>query len=95
MFIVLLRFGDNKASASRFMEAHNAWIARGFADGVFVLLGNLQPKLGGAIFAHGVTHAELRARVDEDPFVAERVVDAEILEVAPSRADERLAFLLG
>lgn len=94
MFIVLLRFGENKAEAGRFMEAHNAWIARGFADGVFVLLGSLQPKAGGAILARGVTRPQLCARVDEDPFVAERIASAEILEVTPSRADDRLAFLL-
>jgi hypothetical protein len=33
--------------------------------------------------------------VNDDPFVVEDVVSAEILELAPSRADERLAFLLG
>jgi hypothetical protein len=31
----------------------------------------------------------------QDPFVAEGVVSAEILEIAPGRADERLKFLLG
>jgi hypothetical protein len=39
--------------------------------------------------------AELQARVDADPFVAENVVSAEIMEIAPARADERLGFLLG
>ena len=29
-----------------------------------------------------------------DPFVAEDVVTAEIVELAPSRADDRLSFLL-
>jgi hypothetical protein len=33
--------------------------------------------------------------VDEDPFVAEGIVSAEILEVAPTRLDDRLAFLGG
>ncbi|MBB3118243.1 hypothetical protein [Pseudoduganella violacea] len=38
--------------------------------------------------------AELQARVADAPFVAFKVVEAEILEISPSRADERLAFLL-
>jgi hypothetical protein len=33
--------------------------------------------------------------VNEDPFVAENVVSAEILEITASRTDERLKFLLG
>lgn len=94
MFIVLLTFSDNRAQASRFMEGHKAWIKRGFDDGVFLLVGSLQPNLGGGIMAHNTTLADLRSRVNDDPFVAERVVTAEILEIAPSRADERLTFLV-
>jgi uncharacterized protein YciI len=95
MHVVLLKFTRNKAEAGRFMDGHNDWIRRGFEDGVFLLAGSLQPRLGGAILAHGVSLSELQARVKEDPFVAEDVVSAEILEVTPGRADERLAFLLG
>jgi uncharacterized protein YciI len=95
MFVVLLRFSNNKAQASRFMEGHNAWIRRGIEDGVFLLVGSLQPNAGGAVLAHGMSLPDLQARVAEDPFVEEDVVRAEILEIAPARADERLSFLLG
>ncbi len=94
MFIVFLRFADNKAQAGAFMDGHNVWIKRGFDDGVFLVSGSLQPKLGGAVIAHGVTRAELQDRVDADPFVAEGVVTAEILEISPAKTDERLSFLL-
>lgn len=94
MFIVLLRFSDNAGKAAAVMEGHNAWLRRGFADGVFLLAGSLQPRLGGAILAHGTSLPELEARVNEDPFVAEGVVSAEILAVSPGKADDRLAFLL-
>jgi uncharacterized protein YciI len=95
MFIVLLRFSDNKGQASQFMEGHKDWIKRGFDDGVFLLGGNLQPNLGGAVVAHNTSLADLQSRMNADPFVAENVVSAEILEIMPSRADERLQFLLG
>lgn len=94
MFVVMLRFSDNKANAGQLMEGHNAWIKRGFDDGVFLLVGSLQPNRGGGIVAHATSLADLEARVDEDPFVAENVVTAEILEISPARADERLEFLL-
>ena len=32
MFIVLLKFSDNKGKASQFMEGHNEWIKRGFDE---------------------------------------------------------------
>ena len=95
MFVVLLRFAENKGRAGAFMAGHNAWIKRGFEDGVFLLVGSLQPNAGGGILAHNTSLAELRRRVNDDPFVAEAVVSAEILEISPSKADERLEFLIG
>ncbi len=94
MFIVLLRFSQNKAQAAAFMEGHNEWLRQGFADGVFLLAGSLQPGLGGALIAHGITRDALEARVNQDPFVAENIVSAEILDIDPKKADERLSFLL-
>jgi uncharacterized protein YciI len=94
MFIVLLRFSDNKGQASQFMEGHNEWIRHGFDDGIFLLVGSLQPNLGGGIVAHNLTLSDLQSRVNDDPFVSENVVSAEILEITPSKADERLKFLL-
>jgi len=95
MFVVLLEFSDNKDQAGQFMTEHNAWLQSGFDDGVFLASGSLQPKRGGAILAHGTALADLQNRVNKDPFVVENVVHAEILEISPSKADERMAFILG
>jgi uncharacterized protein YciI len=94
MYVVLLKFAENKSRAGDFMQDHNAWIRQGLDDGVFLLVGSLQPNLGGAILAHGVAPADLQARVDADPFVAHGIVQAEILEIKPGKADPRLDFLL-
>jgi len=94
MFIVLLRLSGDKGRAGQFMDGHKAWIKRGFDDGVFLLVGTIQPNLGGAIVAQNASLSELQRRVNDDPFVAENIVTSEILEIAPSNADERLKFLL-
>jgi uncharacterized protein YciI len=93
MFVVLLRFAANRAAAPRLMDGHNAWLRKGFDEGSFLLAGGIEPKAGGAILATAVSRADVEARVAEDPFVAESVVAAEIIEVAPGRTDPRLAFL--
>ncbi len=93
MFIVTLTFSANKARAKEFMAGHNDWIRRGFDEGVFLVAGSLQPNQGGGIVAHNTSLPELEARVNDDPFVAQDVVSARIIEIAPSRVDERLAFL--
>ncbi len=94
MFIILLKFSENKAKAKEHMEGHNAWIKKGFDDGVFLLVGSIEPAQGGSVFAHNVSLEELEQRVNDDPFVSENVVQAEIIEVSPKKADERLDFLV-
>jgi len=76
------------------MEDHKQWISQGFDDGVFLVVGSLQPNLGGGILAHNTTYEELTRRVNADPFVAEKVVKAEIIEITPARTDVRLEFLM-
>lgn len=94
MFVVTLKFSANKGRAGQLMEGHKDWLKRGFDDGVFLLAGSLQPNLGGGIVAHNTSLPDLKGRVEDDPFVAEDVVTAEILEIVPSRTDARLEFLL-
>ena len=94
MFIVLLKFSINKGQAGQFMEGHKSWLQRGFDDGIFLLAGSLQTNSGGGIVAHNTSLSELQLRVNDDPFVVANVVSAEILEITPSRTDERLKFLL-
>lgn len=94
MFIILLKFSANKGKAPELMEAHNLWIKKGFDDGVFLVVGSLQPNQGGAILAHATTLSELQDRVNADPFVTEKVVSVEILEISPGKTDDRLSFLL-
>ena len=94
MFVILLKFSTNKAKAGQFMERHNSWLRDGFEKGVFLLSGSIQPKAGGAVLAHNATLEEIRAIVSEDPFVAEEVVAAEIVEISASKSIPELKFLV-
>lgn len=94
MFIIYLKFAQNKSKAPEHMAGHNQWIAQGFADGVFLIVGGLRPEGGGAIIAHGEDRRAIEARIAADPFVQEGIVTFEIQDVAPGQADERLSFLL-
>ncbi|MEW8026926.1 MAG: hypothetical protein AB2806_04200 [Candidatus Thiodiazotropha sp.] len=93
MFVVLLRFSESKFKAPDFMEGHNAWIRKGVEDGAFIVVGSLQPNAGGAVIVHGMSLTDLEERVCQDPFVAENIVKAEILEITPNTTDSRLEFL--
>ena len=94
MFVILLKFSTNKANAGQFMERHNAWLRDGFEKGIFLLSGSIQPKAGGAVLAHNATPEQIRTIVDADPFVAEGVVTAEIVEISASKSTPALDFLI-
>ena len=93
MFLVVLKFSANRGQAKAFMDGHMEWIQRGFKEGVFLLAGRVEPSLGGAVLAQGVSREQLQSRVNEDPFVREDVVSAEIVEITPSKVDPRLSFI--
>lgn len=94
MFVVFLKFSANRSRAREWMAAHNAWLQRGFEEGVFAASGSLQEQQGGCVLAHGLDRARLEQRLGEDPFIVHDVVSAEIVEVAISRVEPRLAFLM-
>lgn len=93
MFVVTLKFSKNRNRAGELMAEHKAWIQRGFDQGFFLMVGSLQPSQGGGILAHQVSRDDLERFVSTDPFVAEEVVSADVLEITPARLDERLNFL--
>jgi uncharacterized protein YciI len=93
MFVVLLRFTENKHLASEHMAGHNDWIRKGVDETVFLLTGSVSGGQGGAIIAHGLTRADLEKRLEADPFVAERIVTTEVIEIEPSAVNHRLAFV--
>ncbi len=94
MFVVQLKFSTNRSRASEWMEQHKSWLQRGFDDGVFMASGSLRTQPGGCIVAHGLDMAGLQQRLSEDPFVAHDVVSVEVIDVAMSKAEPRLQFLL-
>lgn len=93
MYIILLRMTPHRDRAAAVSGQHKAWIERGIADGVFLLAGTLEPKLGGVILASGLSRAELDARIALDPFVEVGAVEPEVLSVTPSMLHERLRTL--
>ncbi len=94
MFVVFLRFSENKAMAPEFMAAHNSWIQQGMDEEVFLLVGSLKPQSGGCIITHETDRELLEKRINADPFVRENIVSAEINEINILRADKRLNFLI-
>ncbi|WP_068083205.1 YciI family protein [Polycladidibacter stylochi] len=91
MHIILLKFGDNKESAKKYMETHNSWISSGFSDGVFQCVGSLDSG-GGFIIAHGESTDAIHKRVAEDPFAQHAVVTPEVHAIDVKRTVPQLDY---
>ncbi len=90
LYVVFLRFSENKALAEQFMESHIDWIKEGIKNGFFLLSGSLLPNKGGVIFAKDLNIYDLSLMMEQDPFVKEKVVAYEVFEISPSLVQENL-----
>lgn len=94
MFIIFLKFSENKSLAGDFMEDHKKWIQKGIDENVFMVVGSLQANQGGGIIASCNSYLEVERRVKEDPFVEKNIVKYEIYEMTPSMANEKFKSFL-
>lgn len=94
MFIIFLKFGENRAQAGQWMAEHNKWLGEGFAAGDFVLAGSLENSQGGVLIARDVGKDALLQRLGQDPFVLQGIVAAEVHAFKPSRLAEGLSAIL-
>lgn len=92
MHLVLLRLADG-SRVPEHVEGHRRWLQQGFDDNVFFLTGGIPQQGGGAIIAAGLSAEELSLRLEEDPFVINRVVTPEVIELEATMSDPRLEFL--
>ncbi|MDR3369755.1 hypothetical protein [Rhodoferax sp.] len=60
----------------------------------FKMAGSLRAQQGGIVLVRQTSSQNLQQWVDADPFVMQSIVTAEILDVAPAHAEERMRFLL-
>jgi uncharacterized protein YciI len=79
----LLTYVKPLSEVDRLREAHFAYLRRLIDQGVILLAGRQVPRKGGVIIARGPDHSRLASLIEEDPFVAEGVATAHIVEFVP------------
>ncbi|BAK75234.1 YCII-related protein [Pseudogulbenkiania sp. NH8B] len=83
MFIVSLSYTAPLAAVDALLDAHVAWLQRGYADGAFLASGRKVPRNGGVILARG-ERAALEQRLAEDPFAQAGLAQYDITEFIPT-----------
>ncbi|WP_127077981.1 YciI family protein [Rhodomicrobium lacus] len=76
------------------MQAHVAWLRKGYEDGAFLASGRRVPRTGGVILAKGDSLEEVEARLNEDPFQRLGLATVEIIPFQASMAAEAFKAIL-
>lgn len=95
MFIVTLSYQVPLDVIDASLQAHSHWLDTQYDDGVFLASGRQVPRTGGVIFADGISREELQRRLALDPFQANNLAVATVLEFTPGRVAPGLERLQG
>ena len=79
MFVVLVRY-PNPDVVDPHREGHYAFIKRLTDEGINLMSGAMEPRVGGVIVAKIDSRARLEALLEEDPFKKAGVATYEIVE---------------
>lgn len=93
MFVIVLTYTQPLEAVDRLVPEHVQWLDRHYATGHFLASGRRVPRTGGVILAHGLDRAALDAALADDPFNRHGVARYEVIEFAPGKTAEALAFL--
>jgi uncharacterized protein YciI len=94
MYVIVLRYKWPLSEIDKHIAAHREWLRKNYADGTFLVSGRQRSGAGGFILAAAIEREQLDTTLAADPFAENDLADYEIIEVAPSMADERLSFLV-
>lgn len=85
MFILLVHYKKPLEEVEQYLAAHRAYLEKYYATGKFICSGRRNPRTGGCILCHGVTEAEVKEMIREDPFYSKEIANYEIIEVIPTQ----------
>lgn len=90
--LILITYVVPLDEVDRHMKAHIDWLERGYAEGLFLLSGRRNPRIGGVIVCRG-HKPEVEALAASDPFVTEGAATIEVIEFNASWAADAVAPL--
>ena len=93
MFLINLTYLVANDIVDAHLEAHRAFLDRGYAAGHFICSGPKEPRTGGVILARG-DYATIMGLIAEDPFYIHSVAEYHLQEFHAGKwAPEFAAFV--
>ena len=94
MVIIELTYTADLARIDAHMKAHMRWLNAQYAAGRFLVSGRKIPRDGGIIIATGGSRATIEALAQEDPFVANGLATARVVEFRASQRAKNIQELV-
>lgn len=84
MFVILLTYQKPLSEVDRYLPEHRVYLARHYADGVFLCSGGQVPRTGGVILCRAKSREAVEALIAEDPFCVHGIADYKVVEFLPT-----------
>ncbi|MFW1513782.1 YciI family protein [Vibrio parahaemolyticus] len=94
MFIISLTYQVPLEKVDAFIPEHVAYLNEQYAKGHFILSGRKEPRTGGVIISTIGDLNKLNDILAQDPFHIEGLASYEVTEIVPTKASEKLEFLV-
>jgi uncharacterized protein YciI len=89
LFVIELTYTAPLSEIDAAMKAHMRFVKKYYASGHFLVSGRKVPRDGGIILAVGDSREEVEAIAREDPFTAQGLAEARVIEFrASQQADD-------
>lgn len=94
MFIVILKYVKPLEEIDKYMESHIKFLDKYYSKKKLVFSGKKNPRTGGVIVSNAATKAEIDEIIKEDPFYIHLLAEYEIIEMIPTKWDEKFSSFI-
>lgn len=94
MFIVILNYIKPLEELDKYMEPHLKFLDKYYSMKKIVFSGKKSPRTGGVIVSNAETREEIEEIIKEDPFYIHSLAEYEVVEMIPTKWDERFSCFI-
>ncbi|MGB5948135.1 MAG: YciI family protein [Parvibaculum sp.] len=84
LYLDILKYVRPVAEVDAHLEAHREWLRQGFDEGLVLMAGRRDPRVGGVILIKASSIEEARSYAEADPFITAGVAEYDLIAWEPT-----------
>lgn len=84
LYLDILKYVRPVAEVDAHLEAHREWLRQGFDEGLVLMAGRRDPRMGGVILIKASTLDEARRYAEADPYITAGVAEYDLIAFEPT-----------